>query len=333
MRHILSVILIVFAGLAHAQSYPEPSDLAVNDFAGIISDEAEKRLSEKLNTLRSETDVELVVLTLSRQDMFAPDLSLKKFARGIFNEWGIGDKKRDDGVLVLVLREDQAIRITLGKGFGNKADKASDKAVDRSFLPEFREGRYEQGIETGVDDLISNLVGPHVKKRTEDEGEDIAASETDENSGATVATTTAQDTTADTETDAAADSASAETTAADSSQPAKDDAEGSSGGWLLYVLGGFGALIAFFVVKSKTRKCPECGARGLKTETNVIEAATETSEGRGERVTSCDACDYRDVKAYEIAKVEKPEPEEDPKPEPEAFSGGKAGKDGSTGKW
>lgn len=312
MRNILSAVLIMIAGWATAQSYPEPSDLAVNDFAGIIDDATEARLSDTLDTLRQDTGVEMVVLTLSRQEMFAPDISLKKFARGIFDEWGIGDKTRDDGVLVLVLRGDQAIRIALGKGFGGKAEDASDKAVERSFLPAFREDRYAEGIETGVADLIANLVSPHVAKLGLEADGSVAGT----------------------------DDTSASTTAAEDATAAKDDVKdggegggegGASASWLLYVLGGFGALIAFFVVKAKNRKCPECSAKGLKTTSSTVRDATEDSTGEGERITSCAKCGYRTVETYEIAKRSKPEPE--PEKPKEEFSGGKAGKDGSTGKW
>ena len=304
MRHFLSALLICLAGWATAQSYPEPSELSVNDFAGIIGEEAEARLTSRLDTLREQSGVELVVLTLSRQEMFAPDISLKKFASGIFDEWGIGDKKRDDGILVLVLRGDQAIRIALGKGYGNKADKASDKAVERSFLPEFREDRYEQGIERGVDDLIENVVGPHLAKLDISIGEDSAA----------------------------ATSASAGSGEAAASATGSTDNKGKGGSglsWLLYIVGGIGALIAFFKIKGRMRKCPECGARGLTVETRIVEQATETSKGEGERITSCAKCGYRDVESYEIAKRSKPEPEE----KAESFGGGEAGKKGSTGKW
>lgn len=312
MKYILSIFFSVFAGLAVAQSYPEPSDLSVNDFAGIIGEQAEQRLAERLDALREETDVELVVVTLSRQDMFAPDISLKKFGRGIFDEWGIGDKTRDDGILVLVLRGDQALRITLGQAYGNTAETAADAAVERSFLPEFREGRYEEGIETGVADLIANVVRPSVEARGEDGGESVAEAQA-----------------ASGESTTASEEAS---TAADSAATGEGAPEGEGGGLsiLLWIGGGIAALIAFFTIKGKTRKCPQCGARGsLGTQRTTVVEATETSAGKGERITTCEKCDYRDTETYEIAKLEKPEPE----PEPEKFSGGEAGKKGSTGKW
>ena len=332
MRGILSVLLIVLAGFATAQSYPEPSELSVNDFAGIIGDEAEERLTKTLDALREETEVELVVLTLSRQDMFAPDLSLKEFGRGIFDEWGIGNKKRDDGILVLVLRADQAMRITLGKGYGNKADKAADKSVDRSFLPSFKDGNYEQGIETGVDDLIANLVRPHVAKLVEDGVITAAADDTGSSDAASSdAASTSSDSAAS---DTASSTTSSEQASSTASSPPKEDGKGGGLSILLWIGGGIAALIAFFTFKSKTRKCPSCGARGtLKTATNTLEHPTEERSGKGERITTCEKCDYRDVDTYTISKLEKKEPEPDPEPEPKDFSGGEAGKKGSTGKW
>ncbi|MFN3209968.1 MAG: TPM domain-containing protein [Roseovarius sp.] len=324
MKYFVSIVFICLAGFAAAQSYPEPSDLSVNDFAGLIDDEAEQRLTDRLDALRGQTGVELVVVTLSRQDMFAPDMSLKKFGRDIFDEWGIGDAERDDGILVLVLRADQAMRITLGQGYDEAADEEADAAVDRSFLPEFREGRYAEGIETGVEDLIANVVRVRVDMP--------AAAEEVESAAEAQATDTAEeagDGSIGGETEAAAASAEAEPAATE-----VGDGESGELSVLAWIGGGIAALIGFFIFKSKTRKCPQCGVKGsLRTVRSTLVEPTETSAGRGERVTTCGKCDYSDTDTYELAKLEKDEPKPAPKAEPEGFSGGKAGKKGSTGKW
>ncbi len=324
MKYFMSIVFICFAGFAAAQSYPEPSDLSVNDFAGIIDDETEQRLTAKLDALRDQTGVELVVVTLSRQDMFAPDISLKKFGREMFDEWGIGDDARDDGILVLVLRADQAMRITLGQGYGEDADDEADAAVDRSFLPEFREGRYAEGIETGVEDLIANVV--RVRVDVPEAAEEVG---TATEAQATGTAEEAGDGSIGGETGAEAASAEAEPVAT-------DEGEDRGGGLsiLAWIGGGIAALIGFFVFRSKTRKCPNCGAKGsLSTRRKTLVAPTESSAGRGERVTSCDKCGYENAESYQIAKLEKDEPEPEPDPEPARFGGGKAGKKGSTGKW
>lgn len=82
MIHILKILALVFsANAAIAQSYPEYSSTTVNDFAGLLDEGAEARLSKQLSDLRKTTGVEMTILTLSRQDMFAPDQTLENSRR------------------------------------------------------------------------------------------------------------------------------------------------------------------------------------------------------------------------------------------------------------
>lgn len=159
-RLLLAIFLSLLAPFALAQSYPDYNSTTVNDYAGLLDEAAEARLSEQLEALRRDTGVEMTLLTLSRQDVFAPDQTLEQFATGLFDHWGIGDKIRNDGVLILILRTDRAMRIELGKAYGRDWDRASAKVIDRSFIPAFSEDRYQEGIETGVTDAIETIVRP-----------------------------------------------------------------------------------------------------------------------------------------------------------------------------
>ncbi|MEP5155019.1 TPM domain-containing protein [Planktotalea sp.] len=161
MTRILLLIALLFgASHAVAQSYPEYNSTTVNDYAGLLDDAAEARVVQELENLRKDTGVEMTVLTLSRQDMFAPDITIEKFATGLFNEWGIGDKTSNDGVLVLILKTDRAMQIELGDGYGHEWDRETARVIDRSFLPAFGEDRYQDGIQAGVTDIINSIVKP-----------------------------------------------------------------------------------------------------------------------------------------------------------------------------
>ncbi len=161
MKRILILLALVFsANLAIAQSFPEYNSTTINDYAGLLDDASEARLSKQLEDLRKNTGVEMTVLTLSRQDMFAPDITLEKFATGLFNEWGIGNKTSNDGVLVMVLKTDRAMRIELGGAYGRDWDRTAATVINRSFLPAFKEDRYQDGIEAGVTDTINTIVTP-----------------------------------------------------------------------------------------------------------------------------------------------------------------------------
>lgn len=170
-RLLMILAFVLSATAALAQSYPEYNSTTVNDYAGLLDDASKARLSEQLNDLRKETGVEMTVLTLSRQAMFAPDQTLEQFATGLFNEWGIGNKTSNDGVLVLILKTDRAMRIELGGGYGRDWDRTAAKVINRSFLPAFKEDRYQAGIEAGVSDAIETIVTPFLA------GEDAPAAQ------------------------------------------------------------------------------------------------------------------------------------------------------------
>jgi uncharacterized protein len=161
MTRIFAILaFLISTSSAFAQSYPDYNSTTVNDYAGLLDDAAEARLVAQLEELKKDTGVEMTVLTLSRQDMFAPDQTLEAFATGLFNAWGIGDKTSNDGVLVMVLRTDRAMRIELGGAYGRDWDRTAARVIDRTFLPAFKEDRYNDGIEAGVTDTINTIVTP-----------------------------------------------------------------------------------------------------------------------------------------------------------------------------
>ncbi len=159
MRSYL-ILLFFWAGAAVAQTFPNYQNTTVNDYADLLSDADEATLSKQLQTLRDDTGVEMTVLTLKSQSVYAPNLKMEEFATALFNEWGIGDKDRNDGVLVMVLREDRAMRIELGAAFGRDWDKAAARVVDGDFLPHFKNDDYARGIKQGTTATINTIVTP-----------------------------------------------------------------------------------------------------------------------------------------------------------------------------
>lgn len=156
----LAILFSLMANLAWAQSYPSYESTTVNDYADLLSSAQEAQLSQRLDQLRSDTGVEMTVLTLDSQDPFAPGQTLEGFAAGIFNEWGIGDAERNDGVLVLVLRQDRQMRIELGAGYRRDWDNLARRVVDDHFLPAFRNNDYPRGILQGSEAVIDQIVQP-----------------------------------------------------------------------------------------------------------------------------------------------------------------------------
>lgn len=159
---VIALLLTLWASAVSAQSYPDYSSTTVNDFADLLGTADETTLSTQLDALRQETGVEMTVLTLATQDRYAPGRSLESFATGLFNHWGIGDATRNDGVLVLILRDDRAMRVELGRAYGRNWDGVAQEIVDSRFLPAFTQGDYPRGIMDGSAAIIDRIVRPHL---------------------------------------------------------------------------------------------------------------------------------------------------------------------------
>jgi len=142
------------------RDFPEYTSTLINDFADLIPQATENRIIASLEQLLADKGVEMTLVTLRTRNDFGPHGSLERFATGLFNNWGVGDADRDDGILVLVLRDDREMRIELGAGYGRDFDWAAQQVIDEQMLPRFRDGDYALGIEAGVNATIRNIAMP-----------------------------------------------------------------------------------------------------------------------------------------------------------------------------
>ena len=157
----LALSLIPFAG--NTQPLPSPISAQVNDLADLLDGKDRREVTDMLKALQADTGIQMTLLTLDSQAPYAPDQSLESFAAALFDDWGIGDATRNDGILVLVLPDDRAMRIELGAGYNQAWNNEADRVMDRSFLPSFRSDKYARGIKDGISDTIATLARPFAK--------------------------------------------------------------------------------------------------------------------------------------------------------------------------
>jgi uncharacterized protein len=149
----------------HAEPYPRPADRYVTDIAGVIPPDAEVRLRSMLTTLKEETGVEATVVTVpTRRDYDPPSASLESFATGLFNEWGVGNADRNDGIMLLVIPEDHETRLELGAGYDQGYDVLAQDIVSRWLVPAFRKGDYADAIETGMQAVADRIARRHAAR-------------------------------------------------------------------------------------------------------------------------------------------------------------------------
>lgn len=146
---LLTAVLLLTAAyppVCTAAQFPEPVG-HINDFAGVISEEMEYRLEEALRNLKTRTGREVVVVTVENMG----GLDENTYAVDLFEEWGIGSKERDDGVLILVAKEERRLRIEVGYGLEHLiTDGTAGQIRDRYMVPSLKNNDWDTGISAGV---------------------------------------------------------------------------------------------------------------------------------------------------------------------------------------
>jgi uncharacterized membrane protein YgcG len=138
------------AAVAAADTLPRPRSY-VSDFANVLNDGTRRSLEAQLEALDRQTSIQVACVTVKGLD----GQSIERFATRLFNAWGIGTARRNNGVLVLVAPRDRQMRIEVGTGLEHVlTDDLSARVIQTYFVPEFRSGRFDRGIEAGVARVI-----------------------------------------------------------------------------------------------------------------------------------------------------------------------------------
>jgi uncharacterized protein len=159
---LLRIILIcLLAGLslvcdARAEpSFPALSGRVV-DQAQILDAAARTRIDSKLEQLESKTTTQLVVATLRSLQGY----DIADYGYRLGRSWGIGQKGKNNGAILLVAPSERKVRIEVGYGLeGTITDAVSRLIIENAVLPRFRAGDFAGGVERGVDDLVLLLSG------------------------------------------------------------------------------------------------------------------------------------------------------------------------------
>ena len=143
----------------HAQQGPRFPALTgrVVDAANVLPPDVEARITGKLDALEQQSHRQLVVVTLA--DLQGYDIADYGYQLG--RHWGIGDKARNDGALLIVAPAERKLRIEVGYGLeGVLTDGLSSLIINQTIVPRFKAGDMPGGIEAGADAIIRQLTLP-----------------------------------------------------------------------------------------------------------------------------------------------------------------------------
>lgn len=145
---------------------PPPAPVRhVYDFAGILTPDQQAALEQKLLLLDDSTYIQIAVVVVPSLDGYAVDDAALELGRS----WGVGNKKNNSGVVLLISKGDRKLNISPGYGLeGALTDAECNDIIQDIIKPRFKGEDYYRGIDEGTNAIIAAVKGefntPHARK-------------------------------------------------------------------------------------------------------------------------------------------------------------------------
>lgn len=154
---LFQCMLVINATAQKALPKPNPPRLFVDDANLVIPSDAAS-IEQKLVAIDDSTSNQIAVVTVNSLNGQA----IEEVALNTFREWGIGNAKTNNGILLLISKEDRAIRIEVGYGLeGAIPDVVAKAIIENDIKPFFKKGDFYNGIDAGINSLYKAAVGEY----------------------------------------------------------------------------------------------------------------------------------------------------------------------------
>ncbi|MBK5145128.1 YgcG family protein [Budviciaceae bacterium BWR-B9] len=135
-----------------------PLQQQVTDLTATLSADSVHTLTQQAASFEKNTGHQLAILIIDTTG----DETIEQFATRVFDQWQLGKKNVDDGILLLVAKSDRTVRIEVGYGLeGDLTDLQSSQIINRLIIPSFKQNDYSRGIELAVEAIIYQLNPEH----------------------------------------------------------------------------------------------------------------------------------------------------------------------------
>ena len=158
MRQLCAALLVLgmFIGAARAEVPVPPLNARVTDLTGTLSAGQKNELESRIAAFESRRGSQIAVLLLPSTK---PE-EIEQYSIRVAEAWKIGRKKVDDGLILIVAKDDRRLRIEVGYGLeGVIPDSIAKRVIDERITPRFRAGDFYGGVRDGVDQLIKLAEG------------------------------------------------------------------------------------------------------------------------------------------------------------------------------
>lgn len=163
MKRLLLILGLLFSVCASAQidkvipKRPSPPRL-VNDYTNTLTGYQAKALEDKLVAYDDSTSNQIAVVIVPTTG----DYSVEEVGLEILRRWGVGNKEKNNGIVLLIAKDDRKLRIEVGYGLeGAIPDITAKSIIENEIKPSFKEDNYYRGIDLGTDAIIKAAAGEY----------------------------------------------------------------------------------------------------------------------------------------------------------------------------
>jgi uncharacterized protein len=154
-RALLLLLILASPALAAAPKFPPLTGRVVDD-AGVLSASTQTQLTDMLAAHERATGQQVVVVTLDSLQGY----TIEDYGYQLGRNWGIGQKGKNTGAILIVAPKDHKVRIEVGYGLeGQLTDAVSATIIQSIILPSFKRGDFDAGVLAGTKSILSVLGG------------------------------------------------------------------------------------------------------------------------------------------------------------------------------
>lgn len=177
MKKFLAILsgLLLTVLLIYAQDFPEPMrpKRMVNDFTGMFSMQQQANLEQKLRHFNDTSSTQIAVVTVPSLHAHTPN----DYAQRLAEKWGIGQKGKDNGILLLIKPKtpDARGQVAIAVGYGLEGvvpDAITSRIIRNEIIPEFENGRYYTGVDKATNTLMGLASGEFTADQYAKKGEE-----------------------------------------------------------------------------------------------------------------------------------------------------------------
>lgn len=157
-KYLLIILLAVTGSRVFAQDYPPKSNTLVTDYTNTLSADNKAQLENKLVAFNDSTSTQIAVVIIKSVGAY----DIAEYGAGLGRNWGIGQKGKDNGILILVAIDDHKVTIQTGYGAeGAVPDAITSQIINNQIKPAFKQGDYYGGLDAATTSLMQYMRGEY----------------------------------------------------------------------------------------------------------------------------------------------------------------------------